>query len=104
MTMMCVSNEPKNLDVAADCRIFQPGMALSCDVAIVREEYGFSAHLGQLPGAISQGETLTEAIDNIREAVRELVFEYRSMGVEIPWSKNEIDGDIISWKRIVVNV
>ena len=34
-----------------------------------QEEGGFTARCVELPGAISQGETKTEALENIREAI-----------------------------------
>lgn len=33
-----------------------------------QEEGGFTARCVELPGAISEGETMTEALQNIREA------------------------------------
>lgn len=34
-----------------------------------QEEGGFTARCMELPGAISQGETKTEALDNVKEAI-----------------------------------
>ena len=34
-----------------------------------QEEGGFTARCMELPGAISQGETKTEALENIKEAI-----------------------------------
>lgn len=38
------------------------------------EEGGYTAFVAELPGAISQGETLDEARENLREAI-ELILE-----------------------------
>ncbi|HOU71411.1 MAG TPA: type II toxin-antitoxin system HicB family antitoxin [Methanothrix sp.] len=39
-----------------------------------QEEGGYTVQCLELPGAISQGETKEEALENIKEAIR-LVFE-----------------------------
>lgn len=56
--------------------------------ALLREESdgGFSAFAGNLPGAASQGETIEEALDNLREAFRETVKSYLADSIEIPWA------------------
>jgi len=40
-------------------------------VAVHRSEEGYSVSVPGLPGCWSQGETEQEAVDNIREAIRE---------------------------------
>jgi len=42
-------------------------------VALQRNEEGFSVSVPGLPGCWSQGATEQEALDNIREAIREYV-------------------------------
>ena len=42
-----------------------------------QEEGGFTARCLELPGAISQGETKTEALDNIREAINLILEVFR---------------------------
>jgi predicted RNase H-like HicB family nuclease len=39
-----------------------------------QEEGGYTAHCLELPGAISEGDTKTEALENIKEAI-ELILE-----------------------------
>lgn len=34
-----------------------------------QEEGGYTVHVPSLPGCISQGETVEEAVENIREAI-----------------------------------
>jgi predicted RNase H-like HicB family nuclease len=38
-------------------------------VVINKSEYGYDAHCPALPGCHSQGDTLEEAMDNIKDAV-----------------------------------
>ena len=38
-------------------------------VVINKTEYGFDAHCPALPGCHSQGDTLDEAIENIKDAI-----------------------------------
>ena len=38
-------------------------------VVINKTEYGFDAHCPALPGCHSQGDTLEEAIENIKDAI-----------------------------------
>jgi len=73
-----------------------------CKVAIVKEEDGFSAHATDLPGVVSQGDTIEEAVRNIAEAFEGVLGEYLSDGT-IPWSEVEIEGDVVCEKRIIVN-
>jgi predicted RNase H-like HicB family nuclease len=82
---------------------FSPGSTYECRIAIVAEPEGFSAHAMNLPGAISQGDTIAEALENVAEACRGILREYIDMG-GIPWSHVEIDGPIVAERRILVNV
>lgn len=59
-----------------------------------------------LPGLATQGETIEEAIENVKDAFRAVAAEYAESGSEIPWRK-ETDrakphGTIEKW--ILVNV
>lgn len=42
-----------------------------------QEEGGFTARCLELPGAISQGETKTEALENIKEAISLILEVFR---------------------------
>jgi len=69
------------------------------------EEGGFSAHALRLPGVVSQGETVEEALSNIEEAFRGTVCAYREAGEEIPWESVDIDRPAGSLERwILVDV
>jgi len=39
-------------------------------VVINKSEYGFDVHCPALPGCHSQGETIEEAIENIKDAIK----------------------------------
>jgi len=39
-------------------------------VVINKSEYGFDAHCPALPGCHSQGDTIEEAIENIKDAIK----------------------------------
>ena len=39
-------------------------------VIINKSEYGYDAHCHMLPGCHSQGDTLDEAIENIKDAIK----------------------------------
>lgn len=54
-------------------------------VALHHTDEGFSVSCPALPGCWSQGETEQEALDNIREAIREYlnVVEMKLLGAEV---------------------
>lgn len=59
-------------------------------VLIERDEDGsFVAECPSLPGCISQGETRTEALRNIRDAIRGYLASLRKHGEPIPPSIRE---------------
>ena len=69
------------------------------------EEGGYSAHATRLPGVVSQGESASEALDNLADAFRAAMSVYREHGEAVPWTDLEIDrpkGSIERW--ILVNV
>ena len=82
------------------------GNTFECRAVICpEEEGGYSAFALKLPGVVSQGETQSEAIENIREAFRGVVIAYREQGMEMPWDEVEVDRPKDSVERwILVNV
>lgn len=69
------------------------------------EEGGYSVHCMNLPGVISQGETLEEAIENISDAFRETVLYYRGANETIPWGEVNVPPVAGSKEeRIIVSV
>jgi len=76
-----------------------------CRVLLVPEEVGgFSAHALRLPGVVSQGDTVDEAIANITEAFRAAIQCYLEDGC-IPWADAVVERVRGSEERwILVNV
>jgi predicted RNase H-like HicB family nuclease len=54
------------------------------------EDGGYTVTVPRLPGAISEGETESEALDNIREALKGLLAAYKASGEPIPWRQPEV--------------
>jgi len=75
-------------------------------VRLTEEEDGvFSCHAANLPGVVSQGRTLEEAIDRIGEAAAAVIAEYRDQKQVVPWDSNPASaeaGETTRW--IVVHV
>ncbi len=75
-----------------------------CRVALLREDDGgYSVYAISLPGVASQGETEKEAIANIVDALSGALAEYKSSGVDIPWSEDFIEDGAIE-RRVLVNL
>ncbi len=53
------------------------------------EDGGYSVTVPALPGAISQGDTLEEARDNIREATLAMLESRRQRGLSLPTEEPE---------------
>ena len=56
-----------------------------------QEEAGFSVWAYDVPGCISQGDTLEEAVQNIKDAFGLFVEEERANGVKLPKPSNPAD-------------
>jgi predicted RNase H-like HicB family nuclease len=59
---------------------------------------GFVAYAEELPGAVSEGETLEEARENLRDAVEELLAANRQL------SGSSSRGKAVTRERITVSV
>ncbi|MCH7752761.1 MAG: type II toxin-antitoxin system HicB family antitoxin [Planctomycetes bacterium] len=63
-----------------------------CRVLLCPEpEGGFSVHAIRLPGVVSEGDTESEALENIADAFRSAIQSYLEGGSEIPWCDEKID-------------
>jgi antitoxin HicB len=61
-----------------------------CRVLICPEEDGgYSAHAIRLPGVVSQGETVDEAIANVRDACQGAIQAYLEAGNSVPWVQDD---------------
>lgn len=80
--------------------------AYECRVLLCPEEDGgYSAHALRLPGVVSQGDNVAEALENISEAFGSAISVYLECGEDIPWEERSMDrpkGSIERW--ILVNV
>jgi predicted RNase H-like HicB family nuclease len=76
-----------------------------CRVLLCPEDGGFSIHALDLPGVVSQGDTVKEAIANIVDAYQESIASYRDSSDAIPWGAVIVDDAPRGSKelRIVVN-
>ena len=87
---------------------FVEGNAYECRALVCPEAAGgFSVHALRLPGVVSQGETIEEALENIAEAFRGALSIYlEDLGSSIPWRDEEVEvrpaGSIERW--ILVDV
>jgi len=103
MTTICQNSSP----VAAN-EYEQSNHLYECRVWLCPEEEdgGFSAIVPSLPGLATQGETIEESLENVRDAFRLVAAEYTESGQEIPWqrevSRAKPHGTIEKW--ILVNV
>jgi len=78
-----------------------------CDLALVKEDDGtYTAHVLNLPGADTCGDTESEAIDNAKESVAALVDSYTSAGKQVPWTDPARSGipEGAQRKQVLVNV
>ncbi len=69
-------------------------------------EGGFSVQAAALPGAISEGDTVDEALDNICDALQGLLEHYREEGkdlerVGVPLEPEK--GDLVRWVIVDLN-
>jgi predicted RNase H-like HicB family nuclease len=65
-------------------------------------EGGFSVAVPVLPGCYSCGDTLEEALANIREALEGALLSYRDHGQEPPWRPEgpPEPGDLTHWVEV----
>jgi len=76
--------------------------AFECRIGLINEdEGGYSVFALDLPGVQSQGETVDEAVANIRDALSSALDYYVETEKRIPW---KVDADVVPhWElRIVV--
>ncbi len=52
--------------------------------AFDEEEIGFTVNVPSLPGCITEGDTVEEALDNAREAIEGYLLSLKDRGLPIP--------------------
>ena len=72
---------------------FADKTCLVCRAAVIKDtESGrFTVLATRLPGCVSEGDTVSEAIENIREAFIGAVESYRELGIDIPWENVQFE-------------
>ena len=89
---------PKDIQDFGTTSVFQ------LRVVLIPEENGYSALARDLPGVASQGDTIEEAMENIREACIGAIEVYKNDGVPIPWTPDHVDAPPEASQRwILVN-
>jgi predicted RNase H-like HicB family nuclease len=61
-------------------------MALTRQVILIPDEdgIGYTVEVPSLPGCISEGDTLEEALENIQDAIAEYIADMIANGEEVP--------------------
>lgn len=63
-------------------------------IIIPAEEGGYTVEVPSLPGCISQGETVDEAVTNIREAIALYIDTLEAVGRPVP-QEEQISGQMM---------
>lgn len=63
-------------------------------------EGGFTVRVPRLPGCVTEGDTLDEALANAREAIRAYLLSLREDGLELP----EPDAGSIQVREVAVDL
>ncbi|MFO0981903.1 MAG: type II toxin-antitoxin system HicB family antitoxin [Planctomycetota bacterium] len=69
-------------------RVYLKSRVFECEVRLIPEVSGFSAYVRDLPGVVSQGENVEEAVRMIEEALVGALRGYLEAG-SIPWTESE---------------
>jgi len=88
---------------------FDPGRVFLALAVIEKgEDGGFVSFSPSLPGAVSQGDTVEEALKNLHEALAGCIESYVEAGESIPWVKldglSSVDDNVVMAKWIDVSV
>lgn len=65
-----------------------PHGAVQVSLDITPDEGGFYGVCRELPGVVSQGDTLDECVENVKEALAGVLETYASLGEPIPWNRD----------------
>ena len=93
----------KNVEIK-DPQIFDHKNAFVCRAVFQPDEQssGYTAFARNLPGVISEGDTLEEAIENVKEAFALALECYLDSGDEIPWSSDRQEGGLYLTRDLTV--
>ena len=56
-----------------------------CSVNVYQEDNGYCVYAADLPGVVSEGNTESDALENIKEAYTGVIQSYWDDNEEIPW-------------------
>ena len=76
----------------AEANILDHNMCVTTQITILYEKDpvgGYTASIPEVPGAISQGETVKQARDNVLDALQELLAFRREQALKDPESNTE---------------
>jgi predicted RNase H-like HicB family nuclease len=96
--MRAIESKPYELKSMQE---FQGGVC-ECRAAFIvdEEEGGYTVVARNLPGVVSEGDDLNSAIENIKDAFREMVLSYQDSKEEIPW----VDGGVEVYGQIAIEM
>ncbi|MHB0955903.1 MAG: type II toxin-antitoxin system HicB family antitoxin [Pirellulaceae bacterium] len=84
---MSIFHKPASRDI----HDFRTANVFQLRVILIPEDNGYSALARDLPGVASQGNTIQEAVENIREAGIGAIEVYKDEGIPIPWTADHVD-------------
>ena len=92
-----IGDWPINWEQSATGDVFDCAVVIEPD-----EDGGFVVVARDLPGVISQGETVEEALEAIRDAFTAAIHSYKQHQVPIPWtpSTTSVPTQTVRWIQI----
>ena len=93
--MKTIDNTQANADIKTEFRDYSGRKVFECRAFFFAEPVGgYSVIASNLPGVVSEGDDLREAIANIKEAFAASVESYLEAGEVIPWKEvTDFDSD-----------
>jgi len=79
--------DPNEPAMVVEWTEYEPGQRFRVLAVVRADEDVHVAEALSLPGAISQGATVDEALDALREAVAGCIESYRQAGEPVPWDR-----------------
>ena len=100
------AGEGRDDTVRCQWREFPQGNRTRAMAVVEAEESGvFVSFSPSLPGAASQGDTVEEAVENLREAIAGCIESYREGGERVPWVDHpDFEGEAVFRGWIDVDV
>jgi antitoxin HicB len=81
-----IGNMPTIGDDISLWKLHDPGTVFLALAVVEKDpEGGYTSYTPSLPGAVSQGQTPEEAMENLREAIVGCIESYREAGKAVPW-------------------